>query len=701
MGGCVYSDTCTTIPVSLSDIHNCVDGVCYLSTIATIDVPIGAGEKACLEFISPDGTSVAVTLNVSIASSFANWNVDSCYYTDSVSIAEEGTCDCDVAQPVDCENCPAPNPTGDFVFCNTAPNSCNFISGGHVTGTACVKTGLSGRNKLKVCEMSEVKFIDTMVVIEIEGITFEDDDNSTYDGSTFALSFNGQASSYELDKAMMNITFLSNSAQSQLTPGFLVYDTYGRFGYSIMPDSHVNDINSYDVDKIGWYKSSEQQKINSEVEEAFQSLVVNCSSNQFFTRAYVKDSYELYINAKVYNSTSLPVETILYDDSINERAFHQMDKTVYEDFNFMENGYVFNLNGFFWPLGITNTGEMTPVPDLCYVGGLNSTQGLITSDWKCVRSIFQDPLADSYNYIVVGCIESNSPCGVQVPGSAYAFFGKKVGDDGFAINDIYENSTHLKEDFYTLMDNPFSFQATIYPTLGIETITWSGSQFDVTPSTAYPVTLYEILENGVMSLSIEFKNMTVEFVTTTIKPKITNAVQIGDMIEVTAYSLTTAGSCYIFSEPAGIIATQEIQLLMKPDTGNYSITIPFYNDLAQIGIRCYKNVVFYNLTVSYDQMENETNDDNGNESPSNNSGFNTFDWKNWLNPGNWPGWFSNWDSKSIWHWVYIIFLAIIGIIVAIVILKVLSMIITFRRRRGGGRISLKQYKELRDNGSKA
>jgi len=177
-------NTCNAVPLSLSNITNCVADVCYVSQYINIKLPASSGSSACISLISPDGTSTKLDFNITMDKSFCSKYIDYVYFSDDPVWNGKGFCGCPGGTTAVCPDCPIDLPAGDINICSSTIHDHDYCVLNHLgkTGTVCSKLRGTVADRIIVMKTNPKMQVDARINVTIndDEYQFHFDDTNLY-----------------------------------------------------------------------------------------------------------------------------------------------------------------------------------------------------------------------------------------------------------------------------------------------------------------------------------------------------------------------------------------------------------------------------------------------------------------------------------------------------------------------------------------
>jgi len=632
------------VPISVSDINYCEDNVCSIKQTANIALQLFDNSNACLDFVSPDGISKSTNILFHIQRAHYVWEAESFYYTDSPAVDIRGHCVCPGGSSGTCGGCHGNRVAGDVQFCLSGTHSSSdcVLNWFGDSGTWCVLIGLSGNKRYKVIKLKQSYEVEILMEIVM-------------DDRIITLNYDGSTKFYKNDSFPFEFTLISDTSKPHFSPYFIVYDKNDQSDFYLLDSTEVNDINEYSNSKFGWYKSDLKAKVSPTLNNDIQARMGNCNANRFnvyypwiYPDAFLKErSSKLSHNV---NADSFIIDEEYQPDESSYKNIPNHDITPYY---YIADGWLMigtytavefigkTRNGIFVPPVISNVvSQFLGLPITTNVGLM-----MINSSWTFSQSTGMTKEVDTF-YATVWILTYLQ---TGIYGFCMAYNNRELGCVNPTLN-VYQwpNFDYVKITFDGVART--------------EVVEYSGN--------TNKIQFVDEIVKGVVNVNVIFKNFTIKFDNTIIKPRI-NYIRVNlNEIIVNAQSATVGGSCYISSEPPDIIQAQPILLAVNPIDFKYtSFTNTYLGNFTTI-IRCYKNTdrmsaaIYINGTITNVGFQNAT------ISGGENSSGGSIDFWSYLTD------FKDFFSSSE-PWYYTMFKSVISFIVIIIAIILLYYITKF------------------------
>jgi hypothetical protein len=413
---------------------------------------------------------------------------------------------------------------------------------------------------------------------------------------------------------------------------FAVIDLSSPSDFYLLSDGEVNSQNDYHAQKLGWFKSDFERQID----ESIRSFITyslpggnrfSCLKNQItLMPSFLSTSGFLQENTIKLSSHIAPGSFINDEDLwINLSEVGAIPDHTITDYYYLDQGWmIISENSYPNFIGITAQGFVVPAFEnelLCpnmgpimtnnglYPNGtcFQYTDTLIYTQYTCGGNYTGNPVSGNLRIFMMYNLFNISVNGTTVLSPTYGVCLSFYAPMCPSYTPAY-SSANFNGGSYTWCTN-ITFQAYSYPSL-----LWSTFSFDPINGfqTTYNISSSETAKsivinshNGVLDLSLEFRNFSVNFIDTNVKP-IINFVTVkndGSLI-INAQSTTVAGSCYASTVPAGILIAQPIDLTLTPRDNHFRFTIAQYKGNIEVIVACYKLSAKMNITVDYDIRPN-------------------------------------------------------------------------------------------------
>jgi hypothetical protein len=680
VGSSLAAPTCTAVPIALSDLRSCENNYCYFSEVVTAAIPLGDTNSLCLEFVPPDSVGASVPLNITVDHSHFKWTADYVYFTDAVAVSSVGYCSCPGSPSgnfAGCPNCLAYPQYSDVVLCNQGlhhDESCGLTWTG-AAGSYCTKTGFSASNRFKIISWKPQLVTDVGLAI-----------SSTYANQSlsWAVEYHGELAVFNDDSLPFNITVISDTAKVSFTPQYSLFDITSPLDFYFFTSDEVNALDQFDYSKIGWYKTDQNKKYNSDLLSSIGTKLEDCTNDRFtFTYPWV-NVIDFLTQHQSRLSRYYSPGSMLSDPNYLQvgTMFGQNPEHTSNPYIFVSTGWIeANLDDVPQPFGWTAGGDIVPTPQqLSFFTALgNNTQIWVESGLTNVSSGYQYvdftlPYKCNVVQVYSNVIASD---GTEVVYSAFrcalssvkAFNVFCQGTMGAPSCGFTGDPWHINN--YTMIGR--SWPELTYFSQHYVNGTYSKSIVG-SSSAATTTHMYTEINNGVLNVNIQFKNFTVFFENTVISPKFISATAKNATITVVAQSLTVAGTCFISSEPAELLTAQPVTLTVSASSYSLDANLPLFSDVATLLLNCYKKTakislnVDYNIQINQSLAQNETVTNNVSSQICSLNDFSSCGTSFFANPSNWGNIFSgigdgnNNNNLSWWQWVLLALEILAGVV---------------------------------------
>jgi len=585
------NENCVAVPVSLSELNNCVNDYCTFSSVATVSLPNIGGATACFEFISPDGITSPFKMRFQLLESFFNFYPTAIYNADDPAYDITSVCNCQKTT-----TCYAEFPgLLDWLYVSPVMSTQSLCGAPSIntglfdSGYYCYMIGFSGNSRFKV-----LKFGQTSNIIQQFKI-WTTEDNSTYVGN-----YTGLPTAYSDPNGEYVINYLGNTGLPSINPEFIVFDRNDMSGFYFMSSSLVNDVTTYDPTKVGWYKPDVATKLGAQTTSQFTSFLQSCNGNVNLNFPWHWTADILTNNIGLFSGNIAP-NAILVDpdfdlsDEANSIPTHHV-----EPYNYILNGFsCINTVGVVSDIGITMNGFVTPLTQQTGTfSNLYTNKGRLVNATANNQWFYSAPVY----------------CSSIVPG--------QLENLQFHTFIMYQNLNYT-EWAVTIDGNNFynNIWVTVlqWPTNRYVNVSLNNGTFEIEdlPQNIYkknynPNTQLLIPSNGGFGLlQLTFNNLTVYFESNSIKPKIVSVRFIpgieANFISIIANSITVSGLCYTGSLPPGIILTQKIELKVSENEYTYPIAVSKWSGDVTFYIRCAENYVSTEAFIDIDILPDNLN----------------------------------------------------------------------------------------------
>ena len=501
----VRASPCSQLPVTISNIAQCHDGLCSMDIMASSTLDL-TDKTSCINLVAGDEGQLIATVNVSLVNAFSTQNFESCYYTDYIYVDTKLSCACstELEEATCSESCTAQPRYTDNVVCNDFPM---FVESSCTFGWAknCIKTGFSGVKKYKVCKLKPKGLSRATVKID----TSQD---------TLYLNFENGFKVFETydSSGSMNFTNKQFILKEKDDVEYVVMPLDVASDFFIGTKDLVNDYNEYDPNKIGWYKVGHPQPINVDMVKQAVSIRSLTECNGASSTYQIAQNWKL-VGEITNANTQRWASTILPGSYIDDEEW--MNAVVRK-----ENWWLTTANGF-WELKDGFFGyQYLQTSSLSLVGkGFDGnyipTQFKTFTTDKLLRTQSRELVSAKWNIHCsiswLGYSSSQGTCGeicvAELPSlpNYYGYCYKKNCDNSMDyICDNFENITALHWPStqwvsYTFKDKMIA--------------TWP--EVDDSKSN-----LYYPVPQAMLSYTMSLKNTYIKFTSSDVKPKIVSCV---------------------------------------------------------------------------------------------------------------------------------------------------------------------------------
>jgi len=710
------TNTCNSVPVSLANITNCIDDTCTATTTTTVNIPNLIGSSACLEFLSPNGDVSSYALNITVSAVNLEYQFDYCYFTDDPPGESKGLCGCPGGTTALCP-CNSVSFSNDFVtVCSAGTHDDSDCILNHLgrTGTWCGKTIFYTHPRYLLCH-------SLGSVIKSVNLTINDQ------AGEWLVHYDGSYNYVALNDTVSNVRIISDSVTSSFTPEFVFFDSWNPESMYYYTSGECNSLNEFDVQKLGWNKfyhaANNRPNTTALVSPQFGNWIkwkiTDCNDNKFQV-TYPQFNIQSFLNSTIANKAEHITPNAYIRDShhrviAGQKRRNQVDEALFVNYytqprfilghpqvgpQQQNQAVIYNTN--MSPAlmdGTANFVNLTVngIPfgpgyvyaNCQYLGGLALEETNII--FYCVELTYQEGapimypngrafIAESYtcNSKVIGncpTVNFRTYFDAYLYGTATRFtiYPHFSLTPLFQIKELEPIPYITNNYLISLVDTrQLPMQSSFLNPLDLAT--FSG----VTPTFMSGVTLVVPATLGSFFVEVEFKNVTVTFHQSGVKPKI-KSVKLDDDKEhiiIQASSMTSAGSCYVYSYPEGLFLTAQIDLITTVQTFTFPLYAITANGSYSVGIRCYQYSDQQGISVNYDHSSNVPDH---------------------YKPSGTPGWSNSWNPGNLWDTVsslfdgnfgipalissIVYFLILIAIIIGTVVvgLKLLKCILSRRK----------------------
>jgi len=590
--------SCYNIPVSLSDFEYCSNGTCYFSQQVALSIPAAPGSTSCLQLVSPDATSDPIDVAFTVSDSYFYYTPDYIYHTDDPRIDIKTFCSCPSGSSATCPSCGPSDPVGDAFICLSGTHTASDCPGSWFgqLGRWCAKWGFNGENRFRI-----YKFLPNPTFnMNIQAVI---SDPVTNTSTEYLYNYQGNPVFYANTTVPINVTLVSSTVTPIISNvDYALIDMVRQWDFYVLESDAVNSQDTYDSTKIGWFKSSTDHLIDAASlasrAEAFFPKNTSCNNDYVYTNTNFLSTTD-YLNNHQNKLASYRMPNSLLID--NDMKINPSEKNFtinhnIEPYYYLNEGWIFmDQYGITHFLGVDANGQLVPIVDKQVTSssiGWNmliltqdGIQNVTGSAWRqtMVFQLYQDTSTDpaSTDYVNIYFMTNGSVYGLCTQTAHYT-----VGGISQTVNCI--NITFTALDFPSMQRSLFYFDGEFRKSpLPVAKI--------LTPG------IYSMSSNGVINLLIEFRNFTVRFDSTSVKPVITGfSSSSTGWFTLTAQSVTVGGTCFISSDPAGLIIAQPISLGVTPLNYNMTFNANKYSGPVTIDLRCYKADTRQTYIVDFD-----------------------------------------------------------------------------------------------------
>lgn len=659
----ILAADCFTVPIALDSFKLCQNDKCYLDQQVLVDIPTITGTKSCIQFISPIGNSTSKTLDITVDSAYFSYIGDNSQYFDDPRTDAQGYCGCPGGHTVNCHS--------NSVHVN-GPLASLCIDGTH-KNNYCVATKLFGTPGTYVYEVgfdtrARFKAIKLLPAFTpFVNLVFEDNNGAwpeTYNGQVISSTYNSD----------FNITIITDTMKDNLDIHYVVFDRQSKTDFWLLPADTVNDINQFDTNKLAWAKIGQTVNVDPNLLEKTSVVISDCKGNSFAqTTNWLNNAVWLNNNKNKLSATLAP-HALLFDPDWIHPVSKEDPNLFVTPYEYIDNGWIYTSDqggikfvGFneknypvpwtgidsdtqdvrpwlvnkthltMYPLGTVNLADNLS-PFIFTIGVPFALDSTFNARWISIynKTLYEDAEESLQPLGCALCRVSTSNSSSFACGK-WGLFGGHSWPSGQLVALTYDNG-YFRENMEETQDGPSSLHI---------------------PS-----------NNGVIQVAIHFKNFTVQFDQTLVKPVIDSVKQDNTTIVLKAHSSTVPGTCIVASSPVGLFITQGLNL--EVNVKEYTLTSSYreFNQSITVIIRCHDKMVNSSLKVSFNLTEVQSLE----------SGFNSSNPQpeDFINPGNWHLILT--DPISSWkHKLYVILLYIGGGAAVIALTFVAFKVFRYRR----------------------
>lgn len=683
--------TCDSVPISLANITSCIDNQCTTSTTIGVSLPNFPGSSLCVEFLSPNTESDTYALNVTIVESSMAFEFDYCYLTDDPYRESKGLCGCPGGTNAVCP-CSAVSVSSDFPsVCSAGIHDDSYCILNHIgrTGTWCGKTTLYIHPRYMVCHT-------TGAYTKMMNFSVTDGDG------TWLLSYDGTSNYVALNDTVARVRVLSDTVDSSFQPSFVVWDTWKPETAFYMSSGEVNSLIEFDPTKIGWIKGAnnpKDSKVSPTLGQLIQYKILDCEDNKFqvhypfvniqglFNGSRADEIMHVTPGAYVIDVKGNRITGIQLSNTPSRPVWEHLDGLSVASSPFGGQNFINPATSQNLPFTYSNSSAYT-------LNCLNTPLKAYSINTACSNVLLYD---EEYNKAV---------CRGHVNGSFVYFIAEIVSCDPALPLQTPDNCLQSNATAWRWADsvNTFSttdqqwIQLTVYPSfrqdpLLITQIDYNrmryyprnpfsplaGFQTSTTAINIQPARLIIPVHRGSFQIAIEYHGASVTFQQTNVKPMIKSLGVDSEKehIILQAATITSPGTCYVYSYPPGLILTTPVELISTVQEFKIPTYAVYADGKYTVGVRCYQYSATSSLFVKYNRTNTAPAD-----SPD---GF-TPGWENSFDPRNIGDVLSSifdgdFDIPNILSSILYLGLAIVVVVVGIVVLYKVGLLMLKRVSR--------------------
>lgn len=544
---------CDSLPLSISSLNVCEDGICHTEELAHARTQLAKDHAVCFKLGEQDFKVVSQTVNITFVSSWVSYPVLDCYISDDPQISLQGFCRCPLVGEITCANCPIPNIANSTNICSTG---LTYSSGciGRAPATYCMNGAFSGGNRYKVCEIGKPQ-----IILQY----------SYFDGTGFQNGVINLRERSHLDSANSNITFTAIEKERDLSNMMIVLDLLNPGYQYLVPKEHINTRDLVSYQKLGWFRYN--STIRSEIWNYITSQVINCGDD-LFSFAYGLPSFRDILNSKPEWQVDVVLPGALFSDP--DADVIQAAEPIYDPPlpPLSQGAYFMTISGEIIPFGV----DVDGVPVQSYTQTFTGTQYLSNQGLKDVT--FGDPS--------IKCSIPFYMSRVNDSGTILDYYLQQCGVQALGIWAICRNLEYFTPPSMTINTNLNCTFPNFYGNKWPDNYNgeWSTYQsggslnFGQTATgivESFNVTSDHLLSMNVLAsaeITIGFKNVTVIFDQTNVKPEILSLNPEKDDIVVTVRSKTVKGECLLLTSD-DICYTKSVTLYDDKEGKDYKLPI--------------------------------------------------------------------------------------------------------------------------------
>lgn len=571
--GVLSEQACSTLPLSVSNLDICEDSSCRTTETAQLRLELNKGSSLCVRIESTSAEVAPAVFNITVVDSVLSYPLVDCYFSDDPQIDISGFCGCPGGTTVSCDSCPATEPSGMDVLCTSGlHNSKGCLLGG--AGTWCTKLGFNGDNRFKVCDIGSPE-----LVLSIQ----------YFDTATNRVHTVTNPTTFTLGTSTFNLTMTDFSVQDKEKSEFMVWDTRQNQNFYLIPDRYVNFHDTYDPEKLGWFKTNKSTAVTNDFFKSSNIQVSKCSDNSFHMGTSAKYFGDFLTSFPEFCSQRVSPGVILRDPGFGQISAMSGEIIEYP-VELAQGKYFSSINGETFAIGIDTNGNPTPSVYWQASGWTIDTINAPATVGNFLCSNGTHVWTDTSNtFALVICVQLNSVAPLEL-------------SRNWGVCDV---STVLSTGDTTYTCTDVTFVAYSWPDGTVNT--WGFNTSGFVQLTNNPAKLKEVsdaiivpIKRAAATVLLEFKNVTFVFNTINAIPHIDSIDDTSDDVVVVASSKTVPGNCVLMiSNDLG--PTISVYLALLNNKYRIPITAKKFHGKAVITLQCYKNTDSVSLDINIDK----------------------------------------------------------------------------------------------------
>jgi len=617
---------------------------------------------------------------------------DYCYLTDDPYRESKGLCGCPGGTNAVCP-CSAVSVSADFPnVCSAGIHDDSYCILNHIgrTGTWCGKTTLYIHPRYMVCHT-------TGAYTKMMNFSITDGDG------TWLLSYDGTSNYVALNDTVARVRVLGDTVDSSFQPSFVVWDTWKPETAFYMTSGEVNSLIEYDPSKIGWIKGANKpkdSKVSATLGQLIQYKILDCEDNKFqvhypfvniqglFNGSRADEIMHVTPGAYVIDVNGNRVTGITLSNNPERPMWETLDgisiaNSPFGGQNFIQPGTQQNL---LYSYSNSSSYEVNLMGTPANGISINSIcSAVMTYDEVYTKAICRGHLNGSFIHFIVEIKSCDPTIVTKTPDACMQSNATQWNwsDTINVLNTMTEQWVQLTV-FPSIRQDPL-----LISSMNINNIKYhprnSFSQLEsfTTSTTAVniqPARLIVPVSRGAFQIAIEYHGASVQFQQTNVKPMIKSLGVDSEKehIILQAATITSPGTCYVYSYPPGLILTTPVELISTVQEFKIPTYAVYADGKYTVGVRCYQYSATSSIFVKYNRTNTAPAD-----SPD---GF-TPGWKNSFDPRNIGDMISSlfdgdFDIPNILSSLLYLAIAItIAIVALVVVFKIVKYLLTVKRTK--------------------